>query len=74
MSVSRQLDSSSTSLRRVINKLGLKVYRRQLLRTLNEDDIDRLVEFAEWFVINAEADPIFEQNIIWTDKAVFKLN
>lgn len=40
VSVSRQLNISRTSLRRIVNKVGLKVYGPHLMHSLNEDDFD----------------------------------
>ncbi len=72
--VSKQLDTSRTSLCRLIKALKLKVYRTHLLQALNEDDFDHKIEFCEWFIIQAEADPTFAGAIIWNDEATFKLN
>lgn len=69
-----ELDISRSTLQRIMKELGLKVYRPRLLQALTEDDPDRRLQFAEWYVIQCEAFQNFFKTILWSDEAQFKLN
>lgn len=71
---SAEFDISVTSVHRIMKSLKLKPYRPQLHQGLLEDDFDRRVEFSELFVIRCEADSDFQNRVLWTDEASFKLN
>lgn len=59
-----QLDIPSRSLRRIIQDLGLKVYRPHLLQELRTPDYAKRVEFCEWYLIMNEANPNFAKRIL----------
>jgi hypothetical protein len=43
--------------------------------SLTQDDFNRRLEFAEWFLIRCEAESDFPRRILWKDEeASFKLN
>lgn len=71
---SAEFDIPRSSVHRIMKSLKLKAYRPQLHQGLTEDDFDRRVEFSEWFVIRCEAELNFQNRILWTDEASFKLN
>jgi transposase len=71
---SLELNLSRTSLRRMMQELGLKLYRPRLLHALNEDDPDRRCEFAETFLNMVADDYSLPDRIVWADEATFKLN
>ena len=71
---SHQLQISQTSIRRMINSLGLKHYIPRLMQELNEDDFDRSVQFCETMLHAAAADSNLLHRIIWSDEATFHLN
>lgn len=45
-----QLDLSRRSFHRIARELGYHVYRPTLLHALSEDDFDRRMEFAKWYI------------------------
>lgn len=69
-----ELEISRSSLQRIMKELGMHVYRPRLLQALTEDDPDRRLQFAEWYVIRCEAFEEFFKTILWSDEAQFKLN
>lgn len=71
---SSELNLSRSSLQRMMNELGLKPYRPQLLHALNEDDPDRRCEFASIFLNALAKDSSLLDRIVWTDEAIFKPN
>lgn len=54
--------------------LHLRPYRPRLVQQLNDDDPDRRIEFCEKLLAMIEEDNSILDKIIWTDKAMFKLN
>lgn len=71
---SQEMGISQSTVCRILKDNGMKPYRPVLLHQLNEDDPDRRLEFAEWFVNSAAMDETFPDMIIWSDEATFKLN
>ncbi|GAB1600991.1 hypothetical protein Ahia01_000377300 [Argonauta hians] len=71
---SQEMSISQSTVCRILKDNGMKPYRPVLLHQLNEDDPDRRLEFAEWFVNSAAMDETFPDMIIWSDEATFKLN
>ena len=54
--------------------LKLKPYRPRLLQALNDDDLDRRIEFCEWLLQESSHDPSVLDRILWTDEAIFQAN
>lgn len=71
---SLDLGLSRSSIQRILKERGIKPYRPLLLHKLNEDDFDRRLQFAEWFINQAQASDEFLDMIVWSDEASFKLN
>ena len=71
--VSINLNLSVSSIKRILNENNIKPYWPVLLHKLNDDDFDRCLKFAEWFIIPQD-DPNFPNLIVWSDKASLKLN
>lgn len=69
-----ELGISCRSLSRIMQRLGLKMYRPRLLHGLLEDDPDRRLQFCE-VVLNEErqGNGIINK-IMWSDEAHFKLS
>ena len=63
------LNISRISLQYFLKDLDLKPYKPRLLQALNEDDLDRRLEFSQWIL-----DSIQDDQILWTDEATFKTN
>ena len=57
-----------------MDDLGMKPYRPQLVHALNEDDNDRRLQICERFLAYVDDNPDILDDIIWSDKASFKLN
>ena len=70
----RELDTSRSTLQRIMKDLNLKPYRPKLLQALNEDDPDRRMEFCEWILDTIEEEPTLLDRILWTDEAIFQTN
>ena len=71
---SNELDIARSSLRRIMKHLKLKPYRPRLLQALNDDDLDRRIEFCEWLLQESSHDPSLLDRILWTDEAIFQTN
>ena len=69
-----ELGISRRSLDLIMDDVGIKPYRPQLVHALNEDDNDRRLQFCERFLAYVEDNPDILDNIIWSDEASFKLN
>jgi len=72
--LSRELEIADTSLRRMLKRMGYRVYQPRLIHALHVDDYDRRLEFCEWFLNCFDEDPQFYRHILWSDEATFKLN
>ena len=46
----------------------------RLLHAINDDDLDRQMQFCEWFQQMVNEDEEFVMKIVWPDEAQFKLN
>jgi len=68
-----ELGISRRSLRRLMQRLGLKIYRPRLLHGLLEDDPDRRLQFCEVVLNDERQDNGIVDNITWSDEAHFKL-
>jgi len=64
----------STSVRRILKAFKWKVYILRLLHAINDDDLDRRMQFCEWFQQMVNEDEEFVMQIVWSDEAQFKLN
>lgn len=51
----------------------LRPYWPTLLPGLNEDDLNRRLEFYDSYVIQCKADTNIYKTIIWSDEAIFKV-
>ena len=71
---SHETGISQSTVCRILKDNGMKPYRPVLLHHLNDDDPDRRVEFAEWFINSTAMDETFPDAIIWSDEATFKMN
>ena len=71
---SSELVISRSSVQRIMKELKLRNWRPHLHQQLNEDDPDRRAEFCEWFVNICDEDENFQDIILWTDEAQFKLS
>ena len=59
---------------RTLEEVGMKPYKPRLLQALHEDDGDRRQEFCELMLEKFNPEPDSIDKIIWSDKAMFKLN
>ena len=69
-----ELEISDRSIRRMLQALGMKPYKPNLLHALNEDDPDRRLQFCETFLQFYENSAEITDQIIWSDEATFKVN
>jgi len=72
--LSRELQISDRSIRRMLKRMHFRAYRPHLVQALHKDDFDCRMEFCEWFLGCHAADAQFYRTILWTDEATFKLN
>ena len=70
----RETVVSSTSVRRILKAVKWKVYIPRLLHAINDDDLDRRMQFCEWFQQMVNEDEEFVTKIVWSYEAQFKLN
>ena len=63
-----------TSLRRIMQHLGLKPYRPRLLQGLVRDDAERRLRFCAMFLDQVDNQPDLLNLIVWSDEASFKLS
>lgn len=71
---SRELCISKASVQRILKRSHWKSYIPRLVHAINEDDLDRRVEYCEWYLAQCVKDAIFPTKIVWSDEASFKLN
>ena len=69
-----ELGISRTSLSRLMQRLGLKMYRPRLLHGLLEDDPDRCLQFCEMVLNEGRQGNGITDKITWSDKAHLKLS
>ncbi len=72
--MSSTLNISRSSVRRIYKSMGFKPYIPRLVQELNEDDFDRRIGYCETFLSLLENEPDLIHRVIWSDKAIFKLN
>ena len=66
-----ELEISDRSIRRMLQALGMKPYKPNLLHALNEDDPDRRLQFCQTFLQFYENSAEIADQIIWSDEATF---
>jgi len=69
-----ELGITRRTYQRIFNDLNIHVYRPWLVQQLSEDDFDRRLEFAEWYLSCSANNPAFYRSLVWSDGASFKLN
>ena len=69
-----ELEISDRSIRRMLQALGMKPYKPNLLHALNEDDPDRRLQFCKTFLQFYENSAEIADQIIWSDEVTFKVN
>jgi hypothetical protein len=69
-----ELGISRTSLSRLMQRLGLKIYRTRLLHWLLEDDPDHRLQFCEVVLNDERQGSGITDKITWSDKAHLKIS
>lgn len=69
-----ELGLSSTTIFRILHEKKMKPYKIQILQALNEEDVDRRLEFAEHMLARMAEDETYLDRIIFSDEAIFKLH
>ena len=64
----------STSVRHILKAFKWKVYIPRLLHAINDDNLDRQMQFCEWFQQMVNEDEEFVTKIVSFDEAQFKLD
>ena len=64
---------SSTSINKMLQDKS-KTYVARRFQLLNDDDIDRRLEFCETWQKRLLEDPMFHQKIVWSNEAKFHIN
>jgi hypothetical protein len=72
--LSAKLGIKRSSLQNNMRDMNLYSYRPRLIYSLNEDDFDMRVEFAEKWLQRLHGDPSLEQHIVWSDEAKFHVS
>ena len=70
----REIGIPKSSVHRMLKRAHWKSYIPTLIHALNEDDLDRRVQFCEWYLDKSAEDAAFPEKIVWSDEAIFKLN
>ena len=65
----RETGVSSTSVRHILEDFKWKVYIPRLLHAINDDDLDRRMQFCEWFQRMVNEDEEFVTKIVWCEEA-----
>ena len=65
---------SRTSVWHILKSFKWKVYIPRLLHAINDDNLDRWMQFCEWFQQMVNEDEEFVTKIVWSDEDQFKLN
>ena len=73
-SVALQQDIDQKSVLKILKVNKFHPYKMKLVQELNEDDPDRRIEFCETMMEMITQNPIFLQNIVFSDEATFQLN
>ena len=64
-----------SSIQRILKKdLEMQGYRASLVQELKEDDPALRIEWAELWLEKVRQNPIFPDQVLWTDEAIFHLN
>ena len=63
-----------SSVHRLLRAQKLKPYIPRLIHALNEDDPDWRLQFCEWFLHKCGEREDFQDSIVCSDEAIFKLN
>jgi len=71
---SAQLNIPKDSVHRVMKSLKFHPYKIHLVQELNEDDPDRRMEFCETIMNIINDDPLFAQQIVFSDESTFTLH
>ena len=69
-----ELGLSKSTIHRILQANKLKPYKVQILQALNEEDVDRRLEFAEQQLKAIENDPDYLDKIVFSDEAIFALS
>ena len=73
--ISCATDIPYSTVRTIVRKdLKMKAYRSRMVQELKEGDHEKRVEWAEEWLEKVEYNNEYEENILWTDEAIFKLN
>jgi hypothetical protein len=67
--LSAKLGIKRSSLQNIMRDMNLYPYRPRLIHSLNEDDFDRRVEFAEKWLQRLQDDPSSEQHVVWSARS-----
>ena len=71
---SREIGIKKSSVHRILRAQKWKSYIPGLVHALNEDDPDRRLQCCEWFLHKCDEREDFQDSIVWSDEATFKLN
>ena len=71
---SREIAMEKSSVHRILRAQKLKPYISRLVHALNEDNPYRRLQFCEWFLHKCDESEDFQNLIVWSDEATFKLN
>lgn len=71
---SRETGVSRASVSRILHRRKWKAYIPQLLHALNEDNLDRRIQFCEWYLAQVEKDANFVSQVLWCGEEQFTLN
>ena len=68
------MDLSYSAISRVLDESGFKAYKLKVLHAIQQDDMDRHVEFCQWALQTIEDDDNFLNTLIFSDEAIFRMN
>lgn len=69
--VASELNTTQSSVWRVMKELGQHPFHIQKVQSLQPEDYAPRLEFAEWYLDRQRRSPAFASNILWTDEACF---
>jgi hypothetical protein len=72
--VSKLLNISETSVRRILKNNKFHAYHIQLHQELNENDFNRRILFCQWMISKLDHEPNFLQYVLFSDEATFHNN
>lgn len=70
----KELGLSKDSIARILHDKNMKPYKIQILQALNEEDVDRRLEFAEQQLAVMAEDDTYLDRVIFSDEAIFTLH